>query len=142
MPEEPAPSAPSPPPLPPGLETVVTPAKLAQPAATSTPGPGKEKPSTEEAEEEGEIESETRTETESSDMVGDDESAADEPLNRSIVSETNKIGIKFDQIDDFGPLDERAGNFTKLQCILRSRKKSVGSTPSKPPPNTRKRNSK
>ena len=56
-------------------------------------------------------------------------------MNRSIVSETNKIGIKFDQADDFGPLDERAGNFTKLQCILRSRKKSV--TPSKPPPRTR-----
>ncbi|XP_063677089.1 zinc finger CCHC domain-containing protein 8-like [Bolinopsis microptera] len=147
MPEEPAPSAPSPPPLPPGLEELaaVTPAKskLSQPAATSTPVPEKEKLSTEEMEEEGEIESETRTETESSDIVGDDKSAAGEPLNRSIVSETNKIGIKFDQIDDFGPLDERAGNFTKLQCILRSRKKSVGSTPSKPPPNTRKkRNSK
>ena len=53
-------------------------------------------------------------------------------LNRSIVSESNKIGIKFDQTEDYGPLDKRAGNFTKLQCILRSRKKSV----SKPPART------
>jgi hypothetical protein len=77
-------------------------------------------------------------EGQSSDQPGEGgvEIAADETLNRSIVSETNKIGIKFDQTDDFGPLDERAGNFTKLQCILRSRKKSVG-TPNKTPARTR-----
>lgn len=54
-------------------------------------------------------------------------------LNRSVVSETNKIGIKFDQTEDYGPLDERAGNFTKLQCILRSRKKPVSKTPQEKP---------
>ena len=43
----------------------------------------------------------------------------------SIVSESNKIGIKFNTVEDYGPLDQRAGNFTRLQSILRSRKKST-----------------
>ena len=48
----------------------------------------------------------------------EEEEEEEEDLNRSIVSETNKIGIKFDQVEDYGPLDQKAGNFTKLQAIL------------------------
>jgi len=71
----------------------------------------------------------TEPEAESSEATTDTtehtEEAGCNGANMSIVSETNKIGIKFDTVEDYGPLDQRAGNFTRLQSILRSRKKST-----------------
>ena len=151
VPAEEHPSAPSPPSSPPGLTPageappgVTTPLRrtlLPQPAAASTPlPPGKYNHPEIVNISEDMSQSETNP-TEPGDVSVEILSIKEPVMNRSIVSETNAIGIKFDQTEDYGPLDKRAGNFSKLQCILRSRarSKSTSSTPSKTPSKTGRR---
>lgn len=141
MPSEPPPPPGTPPPAP----------LLPTPTATSTPAPDRaSEPAKQESNSEmSGIKEEAKSfipEEEVKPFIPEEEEtpAAEEAppkLNRSIVSETNKIGIKFNTTDDYGPLDQRAGNFTKLQCILRSRKRSTG-TPNKTPTRSSRRNKK
>ena len=128
VPADPPPPSdePTPPPPPPGEETQPLP-----PGIEEDPESGE---ITETTEETPETTEETPEETPDETPEPTKEALVEEttPLNRSIVSETNKIGIKFNQVEDYGPLDERAGNFTKLQGILRNKRKSgTGRTPTR-----------